>query len=80
MAQTFDVGLNSEYYKNLVPSRDFLERQSSPSGTTYVWSADNLRSFFNKHISNLACKAGHLEGFENKPMHKIYGIKKVTEL
>lgn len=34
MAQTFDVGLNSEYYKNLVQSRDFLERRSSLEGTT----------------------------------------------
>lgn len=67
MAQTFDVGLNSEYYKNLVPSRDFLERRSSLQGTTYVQSADNLGSFFNKHIANLAHKAGHLESHENKP-------------
>ena len=67
MAQTFDMGLNSEYYKNLVQSRDFLERQV----TTSVWSADNLRAFFNKHLSNLARKEGHLESPENKPVRKI---------
>lgn len=76
MAQTFDMGLNSEYYKNLVQSRDFLERQA----TTYVWSADNFRAFFNKHISNLACKAGHLESHENKPVHKIQHEKGNCEL
>lgn len=46
MAQTFDVGLNSKYYKNSVQSRDFLERHFSLWGTTYVQSADNLGSFF----------------------------------
>lgn len=76
MAQTFDVGLNSEYYKKLVQSGDFLERPSSPWGPTYVWSADNLRSFFNKHVSSLARKAGHLESHENKPVHKITALKR----
>lgn len=71
MAQTFDVGLNSEYNKNLVQSGGFLKdaavsRALLMCEVLTIW--DRL---------TFGCKAGRVESQEIRPCIK-HGIKKVA--